>query len=109
VFYPYRHLIRTRAAQRAFHPAGPQQVLSVHPALFVLLRSAPDGGEPLLCVHNVSGVEQSLRVDLGALPFPHAGRVRDVVSGADFPVEGSGDLSLRVAPYQVLWLTGSAK
>jgi glycosidase len=109
VFYPYLHLVRTRAAHPAFHPNGPQRVLSVHPALFVLLRSATDGSERLLCVHNVSDGARPLRIDLAALPFPHAGRVRDLVSGAGFPVDAAGSLTLQVAPYQVLWLTGDAK
>ena len=108
VLRPYLHLIRTRAAQRAFHPNGPQQILSAHPALFVLLRHAPDGGESLLCVHNVSASEQLLQLDLGTLSFPHAGQVRDLISEAVLPVGGGGDLSLQVAPYQVLWLTGRA-
>jgi sucrose phosphorylase len=109
VFYPYLHLVRTRAAHPAFHPNGPQRVLSVHPALFVLLRSATDGSESLLCVHNVSDGAQPLRIDLDALPFPHAGRVRDIIAGAPFPVDGAGRLTLQVAPYQVLWLTGNAE
>ena len=91
------------------HPNGPQRVLFVHPALFVLLRSATDGSESLLCVHNVSDGAQPLRVDLDALPFPHAGRVRDIIAGAPFPVDGAGRLTLEVAPYQVLWLAGNAE
>jgi glycosidase len=109
ILYSYLHVIRTRAAHRAFHPNGPQQVLSLHPALFVLLRTAPDGSEVLLCVHNVSDSGQSLSIKLGTLPFPHAGRVRDLITGAAFPVGASGELSLQVGPYQVLWLTGDAK
>jgi glycosidase len=109
ILYPYLHVIRTRAAHRAFHPNGPQQVLSLHPALFVLLRTAPDGSEVLLCVHNVSDSGQSLSIKLDTLPFPQAGRVRDLIAGAAFPVGASGELSLQVAPYQGLWLTGDAK
>jgi sucrose phosphorylase len=104
VFYAYLDLIRARAAQRAFHPNGPQQVLPVHPALFVLLRTSPDGNESLLCVHNVSGVEQSFSVNWASLPFPCRCQVRDLVTGITFSVDGSGDLNLQVAPYQVLWL-----
>ncbi len=104
VFHAYLDLIRIRAARRAFHPNGPQQVLSVHPALFVLLRTSPDGGESLLCVHNISGVEQDVSVDLASLSFARSGWVRDLVAGGVFPVGGAGDLDLRVAPYQVLWL-----
>ncbi|MBE9506915.1 MAG: sugar phosphorylase [Chloroflexi bacterium] len=106
VFYPYLHLIHTRSSHQAFHPNGPQQVISVHPALFVVLRSAPDESESLLCIHNVSGDEQPFQINLDALPLPHSDQVHDLIAEASFPVDGSGDLSLRVAPYQVLWLTG---
>ena len=109
VFYPYLHLIRTRAAHPAFHPNGPQQVLSVHPALFVLLRTTPDGDTSLLCIHNVSNAEIPFSASLALFPFPHSGQVRDLITGATFPVDTSGDLSLRVAPYQVLWLAGEVK
>jgi len=106
VFYPYLHLIRTRTAHRAFHPNGPQQVLRVHPALFVLLRTAPDGSASLLCIHNVSNAEQPFQANLDSLPFPRSGQVRDLITGTTFPVDASGNLTLRLAPYQVLWLTG---
>jgi len=109
VFYPYLHLIRTRAAHPAFHPNGPQQVLSIHPALFVLLRTASDGDTALLCLHNVSNAEIPFSANLALFPFPRSGQVRDLITGDTFPVHTSGDLSLQVAPYQVLWLTGEGK
>jgi hypothetical protein len=108
VFYAYLDLIRARAAQRAFHPNGSQQVLPLHPALFVLLRTSPDGDESLLCIHNVSGVEQPFSVNLASLPFPCPCQVRDLVTEITFPVDGSGDLNLQVAAYQVLWLAAEA-
>ena len=107
VLYPYLHIIRTRAAHPAFHPAGSQQVLSLDPALFVLLRGAPDGSESLLCIHNVSDAERLLCVDLDALAFSNAGHVRDLIAGAIFRVDTLGTLNLCIAPYQVLWLTGN--
>jgi len=107
VLYPYLHIIRTRAAHPAFHPAGSQQVLSLDPTLFVLLRGAPDGSESLLCIHNVSNAERLLRVDLDALAFFNAGHVRDLIAGTIFRVDTFGTLNLFIAPYQVLWLTGN--
>ncbi|RLC87210.1 MAG: sugar phosphorylase [Chloroflexi bacterium] len=104
VFYPYLCLIRARTAHRAFHPNGPQRILTVHPSLFALLRTAPDGSESLLCVHNVSNVEQPFSVNLNSLPFPHSGQVRDIITGDVFPVKSSSKLSLSVTPYQSLWL-----
>ena len=93
----------TRIAHRAFHPNGSQQVLSIHPALFTLLRTSPEGDKSLLCVHNVSNAEQSVSVNLAN--FSHSGQVRDIITGATLPAGASGELSLSVAPYQTLWLT----
>ena len=109
VFRPYLQLIRTRTAHPAFHPNGPQRVLSLHPALFSVLRTAPDGSETLLCIHNVSAHTQSLALCLSTLPMHHTGLVRDVISGTSFPMEAVGALELQVEPYQVLWLTGETK
>ena len=108
VLYPYLGLIRTRAAHQAFHPNGPQQVIFAHPALFVLLRTSPDGSESLLCMHNVSDAEQSVSVNLVSLSLSHSGQVRDLIAGGVFSVNGSGDLYLQLAPYQVLWLAAMA-
>ncbi len=106
VFYPYLRLIRARAMHRAFHPNSPQQILTPHPALFTLLRTAPDGSESLLCIHNVSNEELSLPINLDALAFPHASQVRDLITETVFPVNDSGGLILRVTPFQGLWLAG---
>jgi sucrose phosphorylase len=108
VFYPYMHLIHTRTTHRAFHPAGAQRVLggdeTGSDALFVLVRIAPDGHEKVLCIHNVSNAEQPFSVNLPFVSLSCLDRVCDLVTGAVFPVDGVGNLSLRVAPYQVLWL-----
>lgn len=105
-FYPYLRLIRTRIMHRAFHPNGPQRVLLLHPSLFVLLRTAPDESESLLCVHNVSSEERALRLNLAALPFLHTGLMRDLIRWTTHSVDGIGHLTLHLAPYQVLWLVG---
>jgi sucrose phosphorylase len=108
VFYTYLDLIRARAAHRAFHPNGPQQVLSIHPALFILLRTSPEGDESVLCIHNVSGVEQSFSVNLTSLLVPHSDQVCDLITGATLSADASSELTLSVAPYQILWLAAKA-
>jgi sucrose phosphorylase len=109
IFHPYLQLIQTRTAHPAFHPNGPQRVLSLHPSLFTVLRSAPDGSETLLCIHNVSANTQPLPLCLGVLPIQHNGLVRDVISDTTFPVGAAGELELQVEPYQMLWLTGETE
>jgi len=106
VFYPYLHLIRTRAAHPAFHPNGAQEVLFGSEALFVLVRTSPEGDEKVLCIHNVSDTVQSFRADLKALSIRHAGALRDVISGTSYLANDGDNLTLTVGPYQVLWLTG---
>jgi len=114
VFYPYLHLIRTRATLRALHPNGAQQVLFgnedrsddsvLGEGLFVLVRTSPDGTEKVLCIHNVSDAEQPLRVDLKALSVQHHGALEDAISGTAYPIGGDDNLALTVGPYEVLWL-----
>ena len=47
-------LLRRRAQRPAFHPDGGQRVLDLGPGLFAVERTAPDGSERLLAVHNVT-------------------------------------------------------
>ncbi|MBN2303887.1 MAG: sugar phosphorylase, partial [Anaerolineae bacterium] len=98
VFTAYRDLIAKRIREKAFHPNGPQTVLRLHPALFVLLRESPDGGESILAIHNVA--HRAVQVDLSAVPLGGIARYHDLVSGTEIPANSS----LKVAPYQVLWL-----
>lgn len=97
VFYPYRNLLRVRAAHPAFHPNGPQQVLSLHPAVFALLRAAPDGSERVLCLHNVSGTDVEVRIEPRVLSS--AGVLRDLVGGGTL---SAGKITLEA--YQTVWL-----
>ena len=109
VFYPYLHFIRTRAAQRAFHPNGAQEVLFGNEMLFTLVRTSPNGREKVICVHNVSNAAQPFRVDLKALSIRHVGTLWDVISGRSYAVDGVENLSLTVGPYQVLWLKAESE
>ncbi len=128
VFYPTMDLIRIRASHPAFHPNGGQCVL-LHEelgdgrgpqVLFALVRTAPDGSEDILCIHNVSCSEQSFRATLGDLDMVRKGegnrrhrlrpsvrrlgaRWEDLISGKTHRVE-DGSLMLTLDPYQVLWL-----
>lgn len=107
IFSRLSHLLRARADHPAFHPFGEQQVIDCGPAVFALLRTAPDGRSPhrdlrrALCLVNVSS-----EVQLVQLPWRNLlgtnNAVRDRVSGARLNVHGP---SLELAPYEVRWLT----
>ncbi len=93
VFNGYAQLLRVRREHPAFHPFGRQEVLRLHPGVFALQRTAPDGSERLLCLHNVTsrGVEVTL---------PTTAPRRDLLTGESLPGP-----RLRLEPYQVRWMT----
>ncbi len=97
VFAAYHRLLTVRRRHPAFHPAGAQKVLAVHPTVFILRRTAPDEREELLCLHNVSGNSCSVRLS----GFSHK-VVRDIIGGQAYTA--NSDLALELAPYEVLWL-----
>ena len=84
--------LRIRIAQPAFHPDGAQRVLGLPDALFGVERSAPDGGQKIIAVANVSDRRQLFQIGVG-------GVLSDLISGW----RGRGKVEL--AAYQVVWLT----
>ncbi len=110
VFERYLHLLRVRTAQRAFHPNGAQKVLAGpgQRALFALLRTAPDGEQRILCLHNVSNRVQPFQFDLTQIerdaPRAHGGALQDLLTGTRYLIDDGGVFTVDVAPYQVLWL-----
>lgn len=95
VFTALRSLLSVRAGQPAFHPDGGQAILDLGERFFALRRSAPGGGQEVLCISNVTGEPQTL----GSETIPFRGR-RDLISGR----ETGNDPAL--APYQTLWFSG---
>ena len=104
VWAAYRHLLEERAQHPAFHPNGPQTVLSLDPAVFAVVRSAPDGSERVLCLHNVTGAPVAISLDMAAQGLPDVATWRDVLGGQEFWTSSAG-LTPALAPYQVVWLS----
>jgi glucosylglycerate phosphorylase len=59
VFNRYRNLITQRAANPAFHPQGQQTVLDMGTGIFALSRTSPDSKHQMLCLQNITFVEQT--------------------------------------------------
>jgi len=97
VFARYARLLATRAAQPAFDPGSPQQVLEVGGQVFAL-RRGPRGGQTIHALHSVS--EEPQVVDLGQLGEPHSAELEDLIGGRRVAADGLLDL----APYEVVWL-----
>ena len=98
----YRSLLQARASEPAFHPYGQQRVLFLDKGVFALLRLSPDGRIRVLCLHNVTAQQRSLRLDPGELGL-RPGLWPDLLGGERLRVGAEG-LSLTLAPYAVRWL-----
>ncbi len=106
VFRGYEQLLKARAATPAFHPHGTQQVIRAAgggSSVFALLRSAPEGGDRVICLHNVSGQPKTVRLDARAAHLEGVTGLTDLVGGAHLrPAETTFEITL--GPYQVSWL-----
>jgi len=91
VFARLAQLLRVRAAHPAFDPYGTMRVLDLHPAVFAVQR-----GDAVVCLHNVSAQPQ--RIVLSQV-FKTATLVDLCTS------QRCANTTIRLAPYQTLWLT----
>jgi glycosidase len=101
VFRRFACLLRARASAPGFHPGAAQTVLDLGDPIFGLLRSDPESGEPVVCLHNLSGRP----VTCPAIGSPGLGHppmlwIDMVARSAPCTLEDPTAL----APYQVAWL-----
>jgi sucrose phosphorylase len=97
VFFRLSHLIKVRRRHAAFHPHGLQKVVFLAPEVFCLLRSAADGTEHVLCVHNLS--DHVVSLENASLPKELQPHPRNLINGKF--IRGK---SILIEPYQTLWL-----
>jgi sucrose phosphorylase len=102
VYTAYRALLQARCGEPAFDPYGEQRVLDLGEGVFALLRLAPEGGRPVLCLHNVSDQVQAVQIDRAPLAVD-VEEWRDLLSEQVVSVR-QGLLSLGLPPYSVRWL-----
>ncbi len=94
VYTRYMHLLAIRTAEPAFHPLGRQTVLDLHPAVFAVERTAPDGSSRVVALHNVSGKSVTVTP-------PGGERWHDLVTDT---ISAAPEITLR--PYRVAWVNG---
>ncbi|NDJ74691.1 MAG: sugar phosphorylase [Chloroflexi bacterium] len=100
VFSAYRDLLAIRVQHKAFHPNAPQAVLQLHPALFTMLRTAPDDSERILAIHNVSDQAITLDWTTVAGQVPGMSGFNDLVSSTHL----EAGQRFNLAPYGIMWL-----
>jgi glycosidase len=102
IFRRLAGLLRVRSGHPVFDPHGWQDVIPCGEPVFALLRQSRQGGDRLLCLHNVSsavqGVDVNLRATLGT------GKYTDLISGNE--LEARGGRTLVLQPHEVLWVEG---
>lgn len=102
VFASMKRLLRIRAAQPAFHPDSPQQVVVLSDTLFAVVRSTQDETAKILAIHNMTAYPQDIPAQ-EKLPDCFRPPCRELIS--DQMVELK---ALQLQPYQCLWLSWSA-
>lgn len=91
VFTRYAQLLKARSSSPAFRPHGEQRILDIHPSVFAVERTSPDGNSRVLCFHNVGLQPISLSTNSGS--------AIDLFTGQE--LQGS---TITLEPYQVRWM-----
>lgn len=68
VFNGYHELLALRRAHSALAPNAPQRVLELEPRVFAVLRESTDGGDRMVCLHNVSAQPVHVAAESDGLP-----------------------------------------
>jgi sucrose phosphorylase len=103
VFQAYRHLLKIRKRQPAFHPDAPQTVLDLANGLFGLLRVARDNSQRIVCLFNCS--QDILLVGLDVLP-KEIRHWEELIGEVN--TEFRGD-SLVIPPYAAFWFSSGTQ
>jgi sucrose phosphorylase len=104
VFTGYKKLLKARMSNPAFHPYGAQEILSIQPSVFALLRTSLDGNIRTLCLNNVSRQNLEIVVDLKPLSLADATSLTDILSQEKFSATDH-QLKIKFAPYEIIWLS----
>jgi hypothetical protein len=97
----YLQLLQIRKSQPSFHPAAGQQILSLDPAIFALVRTAGDGSI-LICLTNVTSFKNQVGIRLSRWYLPVNKSWLDIMTNETF--HASDVLCVMFAPYQSRWI-----
>jgi len=94
IFHPYINMIKVRKKQHAFHPNAGFEILSIDPKIFTIARYGKD--QTIYALTNISSLQVSCTLKGGGVPP----MMKDLLAGERLSVD-----SLRLNPYQFIWLT----
>jgi len=94
IFHPYINMIKVRKKQHAFHPNAGFEILSIDPKIFTIARYGKD--QTIYALTNISPSQVSCILKGDGVPPV----MKDLLTGERLSVD-----SLRLSPYQFIWLT----
>ena len=94
IFHPYINMIKVRKKQHAFHPNAGFEILSIDPKIFTIARYGKD--QTIYALTNISPSQVSCILKGDGVPPV----MKDLLTGERLSVD-----SLRLNPYQFIWLT----
>ena len=106
VFEGFRRMLSARRTHTAFHPSGAQRIVpgaekeSVPRPVFAVERTAPDGSDTLLCLHNTSG--NKVLFELPRDSIFTGENLSDLISGKAVRSNGG---TIEIGSWETLWLT----
>lgn len=100
----FKTLLSVRKQHKAFHPSASQEVINLSRNTFSFLRRPEGAKKSVLCVHSVSQNSQKVSLDKIRSKLATTDGVVDLISGEKYRKEGSGENTINLAPYEVLWL-----
>jgi sucrose phosphorylase len=95
-------LLSVRRQYQAFHPSSHQQVLSLSPKLFAVLRRSLDNEQHILCLTNVTGKEVPITIPMAELGIED-NQWYDLIGHSGWTTDGH-KLTGCLHPYGVAWL-----
>ena len=95
-------LLEIRVEQSAFHPSGEQQVFSLAPEIFSVLRTSPSGEQHILALTNVANRVCQIEISLTELGVEETNWY-DLVGNRGWIAE-QHKLKLTLQPYDIFWL-----
>jgi len=102
IYSGMKRLLRARSSCPAFAPHAQQRILRVGPGLFAFTRAPALNDQEILCVHNVTAVEQSFPCAAWHLERAAGGQVEDLIGTSQ--IDWYSLVSLPLRPYQSMWL-----
>lgn len=99
----YTSMLRTRAANTAFHPDAPQEVLATGGEVFAFARRSLDARERVVCCFNFRGREIRVPLALVAGQLGDATVFRNLLKGDELTVDGD---EFVLGPYDSAWVVG---